>query len=155
MPLEAALRYSDGITGNNPITARADSSEVIMFSHTVASPVDTQTGAVRGSRIHGMAAVTKPVDTASPPLKQALCTGQTLEEIAIDFYRITPEGATEVFYTITMTNVKVATIQVSLPNTKEEDSATLPFLETVEFLYEKINWTHADGFEFEDSWAGE
>lgn len=155
MPLEAALRYSDGITGTNPITARADSSEVIEFEHQVHSPVDAQSGAVRGSRVHGTAKVTKPVDTASPPLKQALCTGQTLEELAVDFYRITPEGATEVFYTITMSNVKVVSVKATLPSTKDEETATLPFLEHVEFLYERINWTHADGFEFEDSWAGE
>lgn len=155
MALECAMTYSNDIVGSNTKAGRANTSAVIEFKHEVYSPVDEQEGAVTGSRIHRAAEVWKEIDTASPSLFQACCTGQTLDEVKIDFYRITPAGKEEVYYTITMSGVKVASVKDVLPNTKDPLKEKQTHLERVRFLYEKINWKHADGYEFEDAWAEE
>lgn len=154
MPLECAMTFSNDIVGSNTKGGRANTSAVIEFEHEVYSPVDEQEGSVSGARVHKAAHVTKEIDTASPSLFQACCTGQTLDEIKIDFYKITPAGKEEIYYTITMNGVKVASVKEVLPNTKDPAKEKLTHLEEVRFLYEKINWKHADGYEFEDSWAG-
>ncbi len=153
MPLECAMTYSNDIVGSNTKGGRADTSAVIEFEHQVYSPVDEQEGTVTGSRVHKAASITKEIDTASPSLYQACCNGQTLDEIKIDFYKITPAGKEEIYYTITMNGVKVASVTDVLPNTKDPALEKQTHLERVRFLYEKINWKHADGYEFEDEWA--
>lgn len=159
MPLTAALSYSDGITGTNSMAEiggvdTSEASEVYEYDHRIYSPIDLNTGAVQGARVHGALKITKPVDTATAPLYQALCTGQTLQEFLLHFFKVSPEDGTVVeYWTIKMTNVKVASISPQLPNVKDEDLLNIPLMEDVEFLYEKITWTHADGFEFEDIWT--
>lgn len=153
MPLECAMTYSNDIVGSNTKGGRAQTSAIVEFSHQVYSPVDVQEGTVTGSRVHGTAEVTKEIDTASPSLYQACCTGQTLDQIVIDFYKITPAGKEEIYYTITMSGVKVASVTNNVPNTKDPSFEKLNHQERVSFLYEKINWKHADGYEYEDEWA--
>lgn len=159
MPLTAALSYSDGITGTNSMAEiggvdTSETSEVYEYEHKVYSPIDLNTGAVQGSRVHGALKITKPVDTATAPLYQALCQGQTMEEFVLHFFRVNAvDGTVEEYWTITMTNVKVASIQPGLPNVKDEALLNIPLMEDVEFLYEKITWMHTDGFEYEDTWA--
>ncbi len=159
MALTAAISYSDGIKGTNSMSEvggvdTSEASEVYEYTHKLYSPIDLNTGAVQGSRVHGALSVTKPVDTATAPLYQALCQGQTMEEFVLHFFRVNPaDGAVEEFWTITMTNVKVAKMTPSLPNVKDEATLNIPLMENVEFLYEKILWTHTEGFEFEDVWT--
>lgn len=153
MPLESAIYYSDGIVGSNTKAGRADSSVVVEFSHEVYSPVDTQMGTISGARVHGAAVVMKEVDAATAPLYQACCTGQTLEELRVEWFRINPQGQEELYFTHTLSNVKVASVEILLPNTKDPSREQYRHLEKLQLLYEKMNWKHEDGYEYEDSWA--
>lgn len=153
MPLECALTYSDGIVGSNTKGGRTNTSAVIEFEHKVSSPVDTQMGIVTGARVHDSVVLKKPIDTASPPLYQACCNGTTLESMKIDFYNITPEGQETIYYTITLSNVKVTSVKEILPNTKDPSLESQVHLEEVKLLYERINWMHHAGYEYEDAWV--
>lgn len=153
MPLEGALTYSDGIKGSNSKKGRADTSVVTEFSHEVYSPVDTQTGRISGARVHRAVELVKEMDTASASLYQAACTGQTLGELKIDWYRINPAGQEEVYFTHTLTNVKVASVEQMLPNTKDPTKEQQTHLEKLRLLYEQIMWKHAEGFEWVDAWS--
>lgn len=161
MPLTAALTYSDGITGTNSHSEIggldvSEASEVYEYEHKVYSPIDLNTGAIQGSRVHGPLKVTKPVDNATAPLYQALCHAQILEEVVLHFFRasLAGDGTVEEYWTITMTNVKVASIYPKLPNVKDEELLNIPLMEDVEFLYETIAWKHEPAaLEFEDVWA--
>jgi type VI secretion system secreted protein Hcp len=153
MALECSISYSDGISGSNVKKGRDKSSVVIEFQHRVYSPVDTQRGLVSGARVHGAVEVVKEIDTATAPLCQAMCTGQTLKELVINWYRITPKGTEEVYFTHTLTNVKVASVMLYLPNTKDPALERQTHLEKLELLYEQIQWTHVEGLEFVDSWG--
>ena len=159
MPLTAALSYSDGITGTNSQKDIggldvSEASEVYEYEHKIYSPIDLNTGAVQGSRVHGKLRITKPVDTATAPLYQALCQGDSLDEFVLHFFRVNDaDGGLEEYWTITMTNVKVASIEPGLPNVKDERLLNVPLMEDVELLYESIEWKHSDGFEYEDVWS--
>jgi type VI secretion system secreted protein Hcp len=152
MPLESAVKYSDGIKGSNGKKGRAGTSAVVEFNHQVYSPRDTQMGSFTGARVHGEVEVVKEIDTASAPLYQAVCTGQVLKELAVDWYRINPSGQEEVYFTHTLTNVRVASVEQILPNTKDPAKETQGHLERLRLLYEQISWKHIEGFEFEDAW---
>lgn len=153
MPVPAALYYSNGIKGANPIRGREDSSEVVELNHRLYMPLDQHRGTVSGKRVHEPVTLTKEIDTASPLLYQACAEGKTLDELSVEFYRINPQGMEELYYTITMKGVKVASVQAVLPNTKSPDKERLTHLEEVQLMYERIEWKHEEGYEYMDAWA--
>jgi type VI secretion system secreted protein Hcp len=153
MALEAALYYSNDIVGANTKGGRDGSSAVIEFEHEVYSPTDTQRGIVSGARVHGNVILTKEIDPASANLYKACCNGETLDELKIEWYRINPTGQEEVYFTHTLSNVKVAAVEQILPNTKDPSKEQYRHLERLKLLYEKINWKHEEGYEYEDAWT--
>ncbi|MEP0548450.1 MAG: type VI secretion system tube protein TssD [Rhodothermales bacterium] len=155
MALEAALYYSNDIVGSNTKGGRADSSPVIEFEHEVYSPTDDQRGIVSGARVHGNVILTKEIDTASANLYKACCNGETLDELKIEWYEISPTGQEQVYFTHTLTNVKVAGVEQILPNTKDPNKEKFRHLERLKLLYERINWKHEGGYEYEDAWTDE
>lgn len=153
MALECALYYSNDITGSNTKGGREGTSAVIEFNHEVYSPTDQQRGIVSGARVHGAVELVKEIDTASASLYQACCNGETLDELKVEWYRISPTGQEEVYFTHTLTNVKVAAVEQVLPNTKDPQKENYRHLEQLKLLYEKIAWTHEEGYEYEDAWT--
>lgn len=153
MALEGALFYSNDIVGSNTKGGRDGSSAVIEFNHEVYSPTDTQRGIVSGARVHGNVIITKEIDPASANLYKACCNGETLDELKIEWYRINATGQEEVYFTHTLSNVKVAAVEQVLPNTKDPSKEQYRHLERLKLLYEKINWKHEEGYEYEDAWT--
>lgn len=153
MALEGALYYSNDIVGSNTKGGRDTSSAVIEFDHQVYSPTDAQRGIVSGARVHGAVEVLKEIDTASANLYKACCNGETLDELKVEWYRINPTGQEELYFTHTLTNVKVASVEQILPNTKDKAKEQYRHLERLKLLYEKINWKHEEGYEYEDAWT--
>ena len=154
----AHLEYSDGITGTNSFSEIgeldvSEMSEVYEYSHEIYSPIDLNIGQVQGARVHKPLTIKKPVDTASAPLLQAACIGQTLEQFVLHFFRVSTDGTLEEYWTITMENVKVAAYRPILPNVKDESLLNVPVMEEVEFLYQQITWSHSEGFEYLDEWV--
>lgn len=153
MPLECALFYSNGIKGSNTKAGRNDSSVVIQFNHRVYSPTDDQRGIFTGTRVHAPAELVKEMDIATPLLYKACCDGETLDELQVRWYEIDPTVGNEVLYfTHTLKNVKVASVEDILPNTKTPAQETLRHLERVRLMYEEIEWKHEEGYEFADGW---
>jgi type VI secretion system secreted protein Hcp len=152
MALEGALYFSDGIVGSNTKGGREGTSAVIEFNHSVYSPVDAQMGRVSGARVHAPAEIIKEMDTSSASLYKACCTGETLDELKVEWYRIV-DGKETLYFTHTLTNVKVASVEQILPNTKDPSKEQYVHLERLKLLYEKINWKHEEGYEFEDAWS--
>ena len=129
MALEGALYYSNDIVGSNTKGGRDDSSAVIEFNHKVYSPTDAQRGIVSGARVHGAVEVIKEIDTASANMYKACCNGETLDELKIEWYRINKTGQEEAYFTHTLTNVKVASVEQILPNTKDKSKEQYRHLE--------------------------
>jgi len=141
------------IEGSCDISGREGTILVYALDHKVEIPRDTHTGLPTGKRIHMPLAVTKEVDKSSPMLFQALTSGEQLKEVTLDFYRISPAGTEEKYYTIKLENAIIVSMDSFYPETFIMENQPFKHMEKLSFTYEKAIWTwHPDGIEAEDSW---
>lgn len=157
----AFVFYSDGIEGEAVVKGAEGASEVLGYLHETSMPIDLETGRITGSPVHSPIRVIKPIDKATPLLMQANLTGQVIQQLRFEFWRITPTGASEVYYTVTIEDVRLTRINTFLANPDELGAVTMPetpllgnvALETVSAIYGRIKWQHVDGIEYEDTWT--
>ncbi len=157
----AFVFYSDGIEGDADLKGAEGASEILGYLHETSVPIDLETGRITGSPVHTPIRVTKALDKATPLLMQANLTGQPIEQLRFEFWRTTREGASELYYTITIEDVRLARINTFLANPDELGAVTMPetpvlgtvALETVSATYGRIKWQLAGGVEYEDTWT--
>lgn len=142
------------IEGSCEIEGREGTILVYALDHLINIPRDTHTGLPTGKRIHGALKITKEFDASSPKLFQALTSGEQFSEVLLDFYRISPAGAEESYYTIKLENAIIVDIRAWFPETIVKSNEPFKHMEDVSFSYEKIIWTWVpDGIEAEDSFS--
>jgi type VI secretion system secreted protein Hcp len=141
------------IEGSCDIQGREGTIIVYSLDHTVEIPRDTHTGLPTGKRIHLPMTVEKEIDKSTPKLMQALASGEQLSEVVLDFWRISPKGAEEKYYTVKLEDAIIVSLESFFPETFLEDNETYKHMEKASFTYGKIIWTwQPDGIEAEDSW---
>ena len=141
------------IEGSCDIQGREGTKLVYSLDHPIEIPRDTHTGLPTGKRVHKPLTVTCEIDKASPKILQALTSGEQLSEVLVDFYRISPTGAEEKYYTIKLEDAIIVSHEAHFPETFKPESEVYHHLEDISFTYEKIVWTwQPDGIEAEDSW---
>ena len=142
------------IEGSCTITGREGTILIEAVEHVVEIPRSPQTGLPTGKRVHKPLTVTKMIDKSSPKLFQALCSGEQLTEVELDWYRINPQGSEEKYYTIKLSNAIITAVRTWMPNCLDKNFESYEHMEDVSFTYEKIVWTWVpDGIEAEDSWT--
>ena len=142
------------IEGSCEIQGREGTIMAYAMNHTVAIPRDTHTGLPTGKRVHKPLTITKEYDKSSPKLYQALCSGEQFSEVILDFYRISPAGAEEKYFTTKLEKAIIVDIDSYYPETFVKTSEPYKHMEKVAFSYSKIIWTwQPDGIEAEDEWA--
>ncbi len=121
--------------------------------HRIELPKSPQTGLPSGKRQHLGITLTKEIDKASPKLFQAQCSGEQLKSVELEFYRISPRGTEEKYYTIRLERAVITGSRTWVPNCLSPDNRQYGHMEDVAMTYEKIVWTwEPDGIESEDSW---
>ena len=121
--------------------------------HTIEIPKSPQTGLPTGKRIHGPATLTKEIDKSSPKLFAALTSGEQMKTVTLEYYRISPKGTEEKYFTVQLENAIITSIRAWTPNCLDPANKQMGHMEDVAFTYEKIKWTFEDGgIEAEDSW---
>lgn len=156
MPIPAYLWLKDDggadIKGSVDVKDREGSIEVIGLSHGLNLPVDSASGKSTGTRQHSPMMIEKEIDSSSPYFNRAVATGQVLKSAEFRFYRINYSGQEECYYKILLENVKVTSVNTSIPNTKLS-STQINHVEQISLNYEKITWHYMDGnVQFSDSW---
>jgi len=144
----------DNIAG--PVSNKGKEGTIVVFyaSHSVS----TQSGVAHG-RTHGDFLIRKEVDKTSPRLYSTWVRGDTLPRVKIDFYvpatsTTGPSPSEKPSYSVELTSAKITAIKFELPNNKEETTKALPMFESVSFVYQKIDWTWAEGgISASDQWA--
>jgi type VI secretion system secreted protein Hcp len=127
---------------------------VFGLNHLVDAPFSEKTGELSGVPQHHYLAVTKGVDKSSVKLYQALLSGEKLSDVTIQFYRISGEGAEEHYYTISLTDASIVSIENSLPKNLEDSEVFIAPMEEVAFVYKNIAWTwEPDGMEYNSDWV--
>lgn len=156
MPLPGNLTVvgPDGnIEGSCEIEGREGTILVQAFDHVVELPSDER-GMVVGRRVHRPLTITKEIDRSTPLLYQAMCTGDILPTVTLDWYRVDETGTQELYFQIVMRNSSVSKIHPWVPNVLDESAAGFRHMEDISFSYQSISWAWVlDGIEYEDRWA--
>jgi len=125
---------------------RDDWSEVRGFSHEMSYPFDMREAKGRGEPEHGACKVWKEMDKASPKLYEALAKKKKINSVEIEFERDKPgEGATEVYFKITLTDCRLIYARPHIPSPAERDESTPPHMDECGFAYRKIDWEWLSG----------
>ena len=155
MPTPAYMSIEGNTQGN--ITAGAFTAESVgniyqeghenecivqAFSHEVIIPRDPQSGQPTGPRVHQPVIITKVYDKSSPLLYNALTSGEVLKEVVIKWYRTSMQGTQEHYFTHTLTDAVIVSINAHMPNCQDPGQAHFTHLEDVAMSYRKIDWEH-------------
>lgn len=141
------------IKGSVDVTGRECSIEVLAINHSVSLPTDNNTGKIAGKRIHNSFGFDKEIDSSSPYLYKAICTGQTLDSAEFRYYRINDAGQEELYFTATLEAVKVVSVMPLMYDIKSAYGEARNHLEAIELRYEKITWRYLDGnISHSDAW---
>lgn len=146
------------IAGGVTARGREGTSSVIATNHQIISPRDAASGLPTGRRMHKELSVTMEVDKSLPLLYRALVTNENLTEVTVQYFRpptgeATARAEEQQFYTVKLTNANISAIRFQQPNQLNPDTKGLPDTVTIDFTYQKINWTWTDGnITSEDSW---
>ena len=127
-----------------------NASKIVDVEQRLVVPYDTASGLPSGARQHGPIRIVKTIDKASPGLHKALCTGQRLMEVKIEFYWIDPvTRQLQVYYRITLSDVHI--IEIGPTTNVTEDYS---HMERISFVYEEIEWSWLpDNILEMDQWA--
>ncbi len=157
-----ALNMYMSITGKNQgeicggCTQAGDKKDKILvysYDQETSIPKNPHDGLPTGQRVHKPLTVTKAVDVASPKIFQALCSGEQLETVTLDFYHITPTGEEQLYYNITLEDAIIVEKHGFTPMTLLAENQDYMDMEEVKFTYSKITVTFTDGnIEATDSW---
>ena len=141
------------IEGSCAIKGREGTILVYALDHTIQIPRDPHSGLPTGKRIHMPMTITKEIDKSSPKLMQALSSGEHLTEVVLDFYRISPKGTEEKYYTVKLAAGIIVSVESYFPETFVAENEPFKHMEKISFTYGKIVWTwQPDGIEAEDDW---
>ncbi|WP_153100026.1 Hcp family type VI secretion system effector [Paraburkholderia hayleyella] len=154
MPCYLTLEGPNGkIDGSCEVEPHKGKIEVQAAEMAVELPRNPQTGLPAGKRQHLGLSITKVIDKSSPKIFQALCSGQQMKSGLLEFYRTSPQGKEEKYYTIKVSNAAVVSVRDWVPNCLDPENKQMGHMETVSLTYEKIvvTWVK-DGIEAEDDW---
>lgn len=141
------------IEGSCEVSGHEGKILVQAVEHHIELPKNPQNGLPSGKRQHLGITLTKEIDKASPKLYQALCSGEQMKTVDLEFYRISPKGSEEKYYTIHLEKAVVVGARLWVPNCLHPDNRQMGHMEDVGLTYEKVVWTwEPDGIEAEDSW---
>jgi type VI secretion system secreted protein Hcp len=151
--LEVEGKTQGKIEGSCDMEGRVGTILVYAVQHKIHIPRDPQAGQPSGKRIHGPLTILKETDKSSPKLYQALVTGERMSNVTIKWYRISAAGTEEHYFTHTLENAIIVSIEPDTPTVYLPENEAHRHMERVSFTYEKIKWTwEIDGIEAEDSW---
>ena len=114
------------------------------YGYAVSSSRDTGSGAAVGKRQHSPIVIHKAINNSSPQFMQALIQNEVLKTVTIELR--TP---TKAYYTITLKNAAITSIQHSVPEVDQTPDA----LEEIELVFQHITFKSADGSTVADDWT--
>jgi type VI secretion system secreted protein Hcp len=146
MALQAHLKLKGQkqgqIDGDCTMKGREKTIEVIAVSHSVISPRDAASGMPTGKRQHKPYQITMQNGSQTPMLYYALVNNEMITEWTLQYYRPSPSGAEEQYYTVALGQASIASIDFKMANVKHPELTRFTEYLDVAFTYEKITWTH-------------
>jgi type VI secretion system Hcp family effector len=131
--------YVDGFTGDVTSKTAPNAIRCSYYGYAISVPTVTSGsggGAAAGKPERQPIVIHKTINNTSPQFMKALLQGKHIKTAKIELRR----GA-KVYYTITMEDVLITSIQHSVP----EDDIEPDAVEEVEFIFGKVEFKAADG----------
>lgn len=128
--------------GGSLKVGRKDTSDIFAIEHILIQSFDPVTG-FPDDRLptFGPLTVVKHIDKATPGLHKALTTGEKIEEVTLDFYRIDPSTRAETkYYVISLVDARVTSIELFMPMTFLPQNESFGHMEKVSFVYRSVQW---------------
>ena len=140
MPTPCNLKVAE-YPGSSEKEAREDTIDIFEIEHHLHQPVDPTTGMATGVRVHSPLRVVAQLDKATPGLQKALCTGQNLAKVVLEFYRIDPGTRAEAkYFEITLEKARVVDASPYMPMSFLPQNESYRHMVQFSFVYEKIQW---------------
>lgn len=130
--ISAGCSSHDSI-GNKCQAGHLDEIMVLTFSHSLFNHGNTRYAT------HQPIVITKNIDKSSPLLAQALDTREVVNCL-INFYRVSPQGRQEKFYTVDIRGGLIVELTVDMPHAVLQNDADAQ--EHLAIRYRDIIWTH-------------
>ena len=128
-----------GIPGEATISSHAGEIECFSMRHAVELPVMAAAVRVEGTARQGPLALTHAIDKATPGLKRAACSGNTVGEVLISRIQ-TIEAKDETVERITLENARIVRVEVDTPYDRGTREPRDEPLETFFLEYSHITW---------------
>ncbi|WP_339547033.1 Hcp family type VI secretion system effector [Pseudomonas sp. RA_35y_Pfl2_P32] len=142
---------SQNSIGNKCQARHEDEIMVLAYSHNMAAGNDGGTSGGRGK--HMPVILTKNIDKSTPLLASALHEGEEID-CKINFYRTSPAGFHEKYFTVTLSGGCIAHLSVQVPHAIHMGDAQPQ--ELVAIRYREISWVHHQASTSAySSWSGE
>jgi len=146
MAVLSTIQFWDN-EGNELEGPREDGTSLVHeFDHRVYLPFDKEQTLIEGSRKIAPLNVVKYIDRLSPQLIKMACEGKKCEKVVLTLYRINrDDGNEEPYFTYTLENANIVSVENSMLSTKTEDTEAIDHLEKVGIVARKWEWEYLDG----------
>jgi len=134
--------YTLESVGQGFVEGHEDEMIVQAVQHEVLVPTDPQTGQPSGQRQHKPLILTIALNKAIPLLYNALASGETLTEVVLKWYRTSPDGKQEHYFTTSLEDATIVDIDLNMPNSQDPALASFTQIINVNLAYRKISWEH-------------
>ena len=139
--------------GNIYVQGHEDQMLVQEVKHIVKVPTDPQSGQPSGQRAHQPLKLTVALNKAVPLLYNALASGEMLPKVELKWYRTSVEGKQEHYFTTTLEDATIVSIDLVMPHCQDPDKREFTQLLELSLAYRKINWEHGiAGTSGSDDW---
>jgi type VI secretion system secreted protein Hcp len=133
---------SEESIGGRAVEAHEDEIQVLGTEQVIYVPTDQHSSHQTGAAISNGLTVTKLFDKSSPLLLQAMTKGQVFETAELKYFRISPTGEEEHYFTQEMEGVVITDIESYMPNCLDPYNANITHMEKVTLQYTHSIWTH-------------
>jgi type VI secretion system secreted protein Hcp len=116
--------------------------EILGYQHELKAPIDTNSLRSAGRTQLGLVRIRKPIDASTPLFYQASFLHEILTEVKIEFFTSGTTGVGTKYLEVILKDALVAKTEVLF--WPELGNRSDPFqlnTQTVEFAYQKINWS--------------
>jgi type VI secretion system secreted protein Hcp len=134
---------------------RDGSIECVYVEHECATAREASSGTATGRRVYQPIVIRKRIDKSTPLIAEAMVKNKKIDGKFL-FFRPNPagDGTTQQFYTIEISNGRVASMKQFIHPTNEPDMLNEAPLEEWTFTFSDITWTWVDGgVSTPDSWS--
>ena len=139
--------------GNIFVQGHENEMLVQEVKHIIEVPTDPQSGQPSGQRAHKPLKLTVALNKAVPMLYNALASGEMLPKVELKWYRTSVEGKQEHFFTTSLEDATIVTIDLKMPHAQDPTQREFTQLLELSLAYRKINWEHTSaGTSGADDW---